>query len=404
LAKSVQSRLSYDLLQENDHSTLFSFLLDQIEKLAWINDALNEKLVKSYQTTVSKKPDISTSSVTTAPKPYSQCLYQIACHNVIHQHHGNLYLDQPKMLEIRVNNSSRMVRKLQAREQVYEIETYLKENPGISFVVLKSVLCDWDASYELQYDTNPNKTPCSCRNCVQMEMRTTRAQSSLQKERIRIVSPDLKKALRRLGKCRMDGLTVGPNNDPQMIAPYLFLYHHRSEIVDALKEIEDPVHEHLELLRSYIDINFGKEYEEADELFKAGMVSGKQLSKLFKPNQVVISEEDGEPVAHVIHWWPHSKDDSLYIKGWSWEFDGFTIRRVETQIALEYDTDKNIPIKKLKYFPAEYAEPQCVNGILDRGKKYWGMRERYFASYSGWDAHRDYFYVSIIDLEIKSVC
>lgn len=325
------------------------------------------------------------------PQPRIQFLHRILCSNATHSHSGKLYLDEPKMTEIESSKPSRSSRRLQANEQVHDLERFLIANPEISFVVFKFHTCELE---RVKLDNRVVQMACSCRNCTMQHQQLGRAGAL--RDRMRIVSASLNSTIRQLGKCRPDGdIFPGSGNDLHMPAPYLFLYHHRTEITEAIENSKGSDREHIELLKGFLDDNYGNEYDDADELFKKGMVSEKHLPKLFKPNKVIVTMKDGEPLAYVIHWWPFSKEGSLNIRCWYWEPNGFALERKAKQIMLKYDTDKTIPITQLEYFPLEFADKQLATTLLDRGQKFWTMRDCYFGTYSGWDTHKDHFYVRL---------
>ena len=384
-------------MEENEVSILFRFLLDKIEKLEWLNNALTDQMAKSKEKTASPN-DLDAEIEETEPKPRLQVLHQVICSNTKHQHDRALYLDQPKFIERKTRD--RQLRALQGNDSVLDLEAYLKENPDISFVVLKSHVCEVSSHISRLSGANKRDLPCSCRNCVNRILLDGLSNFEPQQEQLRIVSQSLKTSLKRLGRSRTDGLVVGSEGDPYMYAPYLYLYHHRQEMVDVLKTGNDEESEHLQLLKDFIDLNYGEEYKEADNLFKSGMVSEKHLPKLFKPNQVVVSIEDGEPVAHVLHCWPFWHNGNLHMRSWSWEFNGHNLQRVASQNQLKYETDDNVPVTKLPFFPIDFASKETIQTVVNRGQKFWTMREGYFASYSGWDSHRDQFYVSFTTTQI----
>ena len=306
-----------------------------------------------------------------------------------------MYADQPTFKEVYFRGANRPTKKLEGSERINEVERYLRSRPELSFVVFKSHVCEDQRDNTLNW-FRP-KMYCYCRNCVQNDLNQQKKGYELRAEQLRIMSPTLKKALRGLGKTRMDGFTVGSEGDPHMCAPYLFLYHHRAEMAEKLGEGDGEESDHLQLLKDWVNENYGKEYEEADELFKNGMVSEAHLSKLFKPNQVIIKKKSGpDAVAYAAHWWPYWKDGELLIQLWRWKYDGFDLTRRKKRLVLTYDTHKNVPITDLDAFPMEYAPKATIDSIMDRGKRYWSMRNGHFASYSGLDSLREESYVNRI--------
>ena len=354
MAQTVQATLKHDLLGNNDQSKMFSFLLDNIEKLEWMNIALNEKLAQqsaSAETSAQEIPgDPGPDGDNLEPSICMQILHRVFCSNFGHNHNGALFADQPTFKESQSNSSNRRTKKLEGLERINDLEGYLRSRPEISFMVLKTHICEdqrdvWGRHYL-------SRILCSCRACVQDDLKRENMMHQLFTEQLRIISPQLKRALRGLGRCRMDGFVTGLNGDPCMSAPYLFLYHHRTAIADTLQKTESEENDHLKLLMDWIDANYGKEYDEADELFKIGMVSQAHLSKLFKPNQVILKKKsNGTVVAYAAHWWPYWKNDELSVRAWSWKFDGFDLTRKRKQLTLTYDTHKNVAITDLEAFP-----------------------------------------------------
>ena len=140
---------------------------------------------------------------------------------------------------------------------------------------------------------------------------------------------------------------------------------------------------------------------EADEQFKSGVVSKRHLSKLFKPNQVIIRQTNNTPTAHIVSEWPGPFDedeDYLGVGFWSWDFDGQKLKRREGRQALQFGVKEIIPISQLACFPLHHASQATRQTLINRGRKFWSMTQKYFASYSGWDAHHDEQYVSCFQL------
>jgi hypothetical protein len=395
LAHKVQSQSTQELLGNSVQSSLFSFLIHNIEKLEWMNIALNEKLAQATSKTPVDQGTDSKASISSIapeevpPEPCVKVMHRVFCFNYGHEHPNAVYADLPKFKEIKDRGSSQPTRKLEGSEKINDVGGYLRARPEISFIVYKSHVCE---ERQVAFRNPGASWSCSCRACVQEDMRMQDTSIRSGHEQLRIASPLLKKALRGLGKCRMDGFIV--DGDPQMAAPYLFLYQHRAAIADKLKEGSSEENKHLRLLKEFLDANYGKEYDEADELFKEGIVCESHLSKLFKPNQIIIHRNPaGDREAHAAHWWPYWKGGQLTIQAWSWKFNGLDLTREPKQLCLTYDTHRSVAITDLAAFPLEYAPKELVETLLNRGKKFWSMRNGYFASYSGMDSLREQSYV-----------
>lgn len=387
--------MGLNLLGDDDHANFFGFLLDKVERLETINAALRERLKKltAPDATVT---EVRSEIAKTETKPRIQVLHEIACSRGDHDHYGTRYFDEPKEMMTLDQRLDTHTWTLRGEKEVYELDSYLTANPEISFVVFKEHVCRESASHQ-SVEFTPNISPiiCACQNCVRSEKRHDLFRVSPRQERLRIVSPHLKKIIRQFQTCRPDGTMIEPVGDYEMEAPYPFLYHHQGELANSLKENgNEKEREHAQLLIDFLRESYAKEYAEADDLFKRGMVSKKHISKLFKPNQVLISADRGQVLAHVLNWWPHLKDRQIHLMVWSWEFNGFKLQRAPKRIAIPFDIDDDIAVTKLSHYPMKYASPELLKELVDRGKRFWTMRTRYFASYNGWDTHHDHYYVS----------
>ncbi|KAL1882840.1 hypothetical protein Daus18300_000478 [Diaporthe australafricana] len=210
--------------------------------------------------------------------------------------------------------------------------------------------------------------------------RVDRFVSSERAERIRIVSPLLQKALTHVGEYHPFPLMFSPELERalEMDAPYLFLFHHREELNDLAKD--EKYKEVLCPLLEFLAANYSKEYEEADLLFKEGAVTAYHVSKLFKPGQMVISRQQKTAIleAHVIGAGVKIERDKINIFGWSWAFDGTELQRAGWGQRMESVPDERVPIKDLKIHPAEFARNEDVEYLVERGKKFWGLRDQTF--------------------------
>jgi hypothetical protein len=211
-----------------------------------------------------------------------------------------------------------------------------------------------------------------------------------------IVSQPLKEAISELATCLPEA-TWSSSSDLEMDAPYHFLYHHRRQIAELLESGEEQMKKHVALLHDFLERNYGEEYSEADEQFNNGIVSKKHFHKLFRPNQVIIRQAKGIPMARVLHEWPFQDEEDeskIYLSSWVWDFDGRRLARNVESATLQLGGKGSARITQLEFYPSKYASQDTIQKLIDRGRKFWNMRGKYFACYSGWDAHHDQFYVS----------
>lgn len=111
-----------------------------------------------------------------------------------------------------------------------------------------------------------------------------------------------------------------------MDALYHFLFHHRHKLEETSHEA---YHEDvLKPLLEWLEKNYQEEYDEAERLFADGFVTARHVSKLFKPNQMVLHRGDSDHVAaYVLSETVINKKEKLHFNGWSWEYDGHRLKR-----------------------------------------------------------------------------
>lgn len=109
--------------------------------------------------------------------------------------------------------------------RIYDLESYFRDNPGIAFVVNREQRCA--------------KTFASTSSAAGVY---GNHQSNASPETISIVSQGLLKALAQVATCRLDEVNDRDTfPQPEMAAPYFFLYHHRRELLRLAEELQ-PVH------------------------------------------------------------------------------------------------------------------------------------------------------------------
>ncbi|KAK3325261.1 AAA family ATPase [Apodospora peruviana] len=143
------------------------------------------------------------------------------------------------------------------------LDQYLKEHPDIIFVVLK-------------HRPGPLADPLS------ESIRSSRPFQSTMKN---LVAHD-------------PATFSGWDQSYNLEAPYVHLYPARA-VMRALSSdvtaLDDVGRAHISVLLEYLNNAFGDDYEEADDQFKRGVVTLKQLPKLFRANDIVACIQDGQP-------------------------------------------------------------------------------------------------------------
>jgi hypothetical protein len=151
------------------------------------------------------------------------------------------------------------------------------------------------------------------------------------------------------------------------IAPLkLFLFHYRSVLQKYTKDHPTAKAQIGGLLR-YSEMRFGKEFEEAEDLLARGLVSQAHISKLYRPNSLVVSKMNGQPSAFVVHDWPHvDQHNCITVKCWSYQTDGSGFARKLTvfsigPIEMGYPTLSSLIVYPIRYATPEVREMVRVN-------------------------------------------
>lgn len=111
-------------------------------------------------------------------------------------------------------------------------------------------------------------------------------------------------------------------NKRELSPPDLFLYHHRSALKEYAKLHPESML-HIDALLEYGEEIHGRDFTQADELFRDGMVTTKHLCKLFLPNELVVSSNLSLPSAFMLQEWPVvDATGAVCLKCWCWRPDG----------------------------------------------------------------------------------
>lgn len=363
--------LNIDALDERqDVSRFIAYLLDTVEllssKVAFLQakDA-NGSIPRSVKDSQSLQSPGGHANVFVG-----KVLHRVLCSIRSHQHHNAYYEDKPTY---RYRHSGRE-RKLMGDNIVHSLDNYLALQSNLSFIVVNDHHCTGYAQYE----------------------GSTGGDIRQQTERLRIVAPLLQEALFKVAEYCPTGryLTPGHNILKQegMDAPYPFLFHHHRRLVElALDEMYEGV---LSPLLGFLATNYSKEYEEASSLFEEGMVRGRHLSKLFKPNQMVISRQESNVLeAHILYECYIHTRGQIHLAGWSWKYDGNQLQRQPWSQDIDGVLDGRMRIADLKVHPADFARAEDITNLQKRGRIFWNMRDQAYACYTGWDKARQYHYV-----------
>lgn len=310
-------------------------------------------------------------------------MHTIKCHDPEPMNHHDSLITED--VPGRINEEGLPSTHLSGVNHIYDLEEYFRSNPDIAFVVIREHHCA--------------KKFASASNTAHAH---GKYRSNASPETISIVSQSLLKAFAQVATCHLD---EGGFHDefprPEMAAPYYFLYHHRSHLLQLAQSLQ-PLNSgqsgtstKIMALLNYIDEAEGERFQEADELSKQGKINRRHYQKLFLPNDIVIVQNKNGLSACVIHEWPQPTQEGLNLTCWSWHLQGKWLQRKQEDWVLSVISRAEIPIQDLKVYPLRYASPDVVDRLRLRGQKYWNLRHQTFVSYSGEDFLDEQHHVSI---------
>ncbi|KAF7534383.1 hypothetical protein G7054_g6264 [Neopestalotiopsis clavispora] len=199
-----------------------------------------------------------------------------------------------------------------------------------------------------------------------------------------------------------------PDLDKCLLSPFLFWYHYRFSGV--LEQLSND-HQHLmSLCTDWIDKEYGKEYAEADDLFRQGLVTVPTMEYLLKPGEIVISTTRSSKErsrAYMVTSWPAEvftrREEREYIDlenlsefgnltdfgmhewsidGWAYSYDGhFWKEKRALNVSIKTrKREEKVNINSLKLYPARFDDKLKLQ-LEQRGKTFWSCRHRRFVSY-----------------------
>ncbi|KAH8747123.1 hypothetical protein BGZ57DRAFT_777353 [Hyaloscypha finlandica] len=314
-------------------------------------------------------------------------IHKVECgQSINHNHHPetSYFLDPPRLFA-KDNKAS----PLRGTISITDVEEHLEDNEHISIIIYRTYDCEeYHESIEenferLRLSDYGVRTVSAMRPYLFVLSKDMTAAMCVSED-MTLLSHDLKEALTKLEilEPRINYNTL-MLNDWALNAPYLQLYHFRDltrQTIRRLASIEE--RNHVDVLLRYIDEGFGDDYAEADDLFARGLVSQKHHSKLFGPDETVITMKEGQPVAFISKGLPKTGGSGPTLYCENWNFDGVFERKESIVDAIWPSTSSAIlPIVDLEYFPLKYDTAGTKQRLLARGQVLWNCRKRSYMSY-----------------------
>lgn len=244
-------------------------------------------------------------------------------------------------------------------------------------------------------------------------------------ETILPVSEDLKDVFEEMLSGReFSSMYRGYQSSREVTTPYLFVYHNRSKMTDMRHGLSSVAQRQLDLFMGYVQETCGEEYAAADTLLNNGRIRPEYIQYLFKPNEVLVSNNNNEYTGYIAVDWPLQDEGYLGFSSWTvsgqtWDFDGSFCRRwgtlefqtpepqnaikkrryqrwtpnddpivqsfdqeaTEDSSSAQSNSDKEYAITDLAVFPIKYASNELVQMLRRRGEIFWKLRTHRYVSY-----------------------
>jgi hypothetical protein len=201
-----------------------------------------------------------------------------------------------------------------------------------------------------------------------------------------MISPTLTNALITLAMRNQLGEW---NSEQHLKAPYDYFYHFRHDLRELSKKQFTPYdRQELVVLLDYIDRTQGPKFDQVDKVFADGKVTREYFSKLFRPNDLIVTSQEGQMRAHVAEK-AYMGDgralerQSVSLECWTWDFDG-SFRKKTSQLTVSWPPTMHhqVPITQLNAWPLRLDKSDLREKLQKRGEYVWKCRKRRLMSYT----------------------
>ncbi|KAK6332998.1 hypothetical protein TWF718_010823 [Orbilia javanica] len=341
-------------------------------------DGLRQKIAQlESQITALRKPSL----------PEKQTLYRIFCAN----RGPTTWLDRP-----RARSTRRKTQHYEADIPIPDERAYFKRNKHIHFVVYHDLSCCGystltDDGFECDSSISSGETFLS----------GSEISFGMVSNPFAIISLEFRELLSSLqAKARIKDWNHGFQLYERIFGPHNCILRHIDLIRTTIFTFNHRQQYLLNLLFDFIEEAFGSELYEATEQFHRGYVSEGAICYLMGPDDIIVTEDKAHRLqAYIIETWPIiGVDKTVSFKAWCWKFNGAFKReeiKIEMKLGSIFGDFEEVEIKKLKYYPLQYAALGSRDFLERRGLEFWRCRHRRFASYSGWDADNNEQFVNV---------
>lgn len=327
------------------------------------------------------------SSHQTQLDPEFLLIHRVECgQSTNHDNHPqtSYFLDAPRLFA-----GDNKASPLRGTNSITDVDEHVEDNDHVSIIIYRTYYCDqYHESIQREFErlklSNYHVRTVPAMRPYLFVLREDMEVATCVSEEMTLLSHGLKAALKKLEDIDP---RINYNSFRQdhwdLKAPYLQLYHFRDLIRQTtpwLTSVEEQ--KHVDVILSYIDEALEDDYAEADRLFAKGLVSQKHHSKLFGPNEIVMTMKEGQPVTSVSKGFPIAGPSNITLYCEDWSFDGvFSQNGGVHNIAWPSTSSEILPIVGLDLFPLKYDNVGTKQRLLKRGQLLWNCRKRGYMSY-----------------------
>jgi hypothetical protein len=318
---------------------------------------------------------------TLAPQSRFLIVHRVNCNGQNgHNHHMRVahYRDVPRMYAGDSKASA-----LRGRQRIENIDSFLRDS-GMNITVFNNYSCTSyqeaadDQFEQLQMPNDPEVPPTIVPYFFRL--RDDREMAECQSVEFELVSIDFKDTITQaLGISQEHLFNL---QDPRTLSLVRQrLYHLRRPLHYLDAKSLDHYREDIEALLGLLSNTLPHDFEEADVLFSRGRVTKPHLDKLFCVNDVVVTFEDGHPVAYILEEFVEPSQLPTVLKCWSWGFDGSFFQKKTTLSLIWPSSALEVQISDLNIYPLRFGTSDLEVRLRTRGAKFWTYRNRAFVSY-----------------------
>lgn len=332
-------------------------------------------------------PRITNTSLATS-NPCRLIVHRVLCSQATvegedHQDHPKSadYLDVPRLFANDTRGSA-----VRGMRRLMDFGEFLEKNPDVCLVVYKHYSCTaYHRMIKDSFETMAAGIDRQVFNKLRpwlFSIKQDGGSARVKSENIEVTSEMLQAALYVVvasGGQRLAGWNVRRD----LTAPYDYFYHFRRTLREqSAAVLSHPEQDLVDLLLDYIDESYGAAFNKVDTIFATGYVHRDYFTKLFGPDELVVTQQEGYHRAYIAERFSSSQKDTLVLDCWSWTFEGsFYIKRISLSVPWPDPDASTVPISSLAAWPLRLDSSDMQQRLDRRGREFWSCRHRRLVSY-----------------------